>query len=459
MAFTFPLMPETHDAPTILFGPEAQLQERYVDEEVQGGKIALIAFKQIRVQKPPNCLDRMQSTFSKQVACNQRVLEAEKQIAGINCGVSHFLEDMTADEPVFVCINSSEEMKREEQAIAGQLWVQGDRQMTATNLAAPGMANRRESALLYAAAEAVTWKHASQPDEHLVGQRVIIFPKDLPQLEELLATTDPNCDPDDGHPIAYEAILRESAKFDTPPLFIKEDSEYITSDPILAANVPEWLAQSRQVATGGRRRVLEDGDDVMSSSDEDDPNMKPDKEKGMYTEGMDPKKGPVHLTPAQAMTQRFNAKATREAGFPEPTQSFRLSTDAHIEADEASGLVGGFGKLMARLRDAISPSSSRTPTPITSDNEDQDEMTEDQKRLARFGKRKAAFSREPADQPKGAKAPTPTKGQVKAQESPETKVSYPIVTRSQAIRAGSLRPGGGSGQTGTCVAQGNPLKT
>jgi hypothetical protein len=54
MAFTSPLMPETHDAPTILFRPEAQLQERYVDEEVQGGKIALIAFKQIGAQKPPN---------------------------------------------------------------------------------------------------------------------------------------------------------------------------------------------------------------------------------------------------------------------------------------------------------------------------------------------------------------------------------------------------------------------
>jgi hypothetical protein len=98
----------------------------------------------------------MQSTFSKQVAYNQRVLEAEHQVAGINCGVSHFLEDMAVDEPVFMCINSSEEMKREEQAIAGQLWVQGDSQMTATNLPAPGMANTRDSALLYAAAEAVT---------------------------------------------------------------------------------------------------------------------------------------------------------------------------------------------------------------------------------------------------------------------------------------------------------------
>jgi hypothetical protein len=205
MAFTFPLLEEVQDEPRILFGPEAQLQEWYVDEEVQGGKIALIAVKQLRAQKPPNYLDRMQSTFSKQVAYNHRVLEAESQIAGINCDVPHFLEDMSIDEPVFVCINSSEEMKREEQAIAGQLWVQGDRQMTASNIAPEGMANTRDSALLYAAAEAVTWNHASQPDSPRKGQRVIIFPKDLPQLEEFLATSDPNVDPEDGHPLAYEA--------------------------------------------------------------------------------------------------------------------------------------------------------------------------------------------------------------------------------------------------------------
>jgi hypothetical protein len=71
MAFTFPLLEEVHDEPYTLFGPEAQLQEPYVDEEVQGGKIALIAFKQMRAKKPPNYLDRMQSTSSKQVAYNQ----------------------------------------------------------------------------------------------------------------------------------------------------------------------------------------------------------------------------------------------------------------------------------------------------------------------------------------------------------------------------------------------------
>jgi hypothetical protein len=279
----------------------------------------------------------MQSTFSKQVAYNQRVIDAEQSIAGINCGVPHFLEDLTADEPVFVCINRSEEMKRAEQALAGQLWIQGDRQMTATNVPAPGRANTRDSALLSAAAEAVSWNHASQPDTEREGQRIIIFPKDLPQLEVFLMSTDPNDDPEDGHPIAYETILRESAKFKIAPLFVMEDSAYVTEDPVLSASVPEWLAKSRQIATGGRRRVLEDGADVLNSSDEDDEKMVADEEHGMYTAGMDPKAGPMHLSTSQAASQRFYAKATRAAGFPEPPMSFRLSTDAQtMEEAEAA---------------------------------------------------------------------------------------------------------------------------
>jgi hypothetical protein len=39
MAFTFPLLDEVHDAPQRLFGQEAQFQEGYADEEVQGGKV------------------------------------------------------------------------------------------------------------------------------------------------------------------------------------------------------------------------------------------------------------------------------------------------------------------------------------------------------------------------------------------------------------------------------------
>jgi hypothetical protein len=126
-----------------------------------------------------------------------------------------------------------------------------------------------------------------------------------------LSSCDPNVDPEDGHPIAYEAILRESQKFETAPLFLREDCPLVLNDPLLAANVPEWLAKSKQVATGNRRRVLENGADVMSSSDEDDPKMKPDELTGVYTEGMDPRLGPVRLTQAQVAAQKAAARAPK----------------------------------------------------------------------------------------------------------------------------------------------------
>jgi hypothetical protein len=155
-------------------------------------------------------------------------------------------------------------------------------------------------------------------------------------LDDSLSTCDPNVDSEDGHPIAYEAILRESQKFENTPLFLREDCDAVSNNPLLAANVPEWLAKSKQVATGNRRRVLEDGLDVMSSSDEDDPNMQPDKLTGMYTAEMDPKAGPHKLSQAEASRQRVAAKAIRAAGFPDPIQSFRLSTDAQSFPSEAA---------------------------------------------------------------------------------------------------------------------------
>jgi hypothetical protein len=117
MAFANPTLPDAriHEEPSILSGPGRLLQERYDDPEVQGGKIALTAFKQMRAQKPPNGLDRMRSTYLKQVAYNQRVIEAENEIAGINCDVADFLSGMTLDpeEQLVICVNGSEEMKRQ----------------------------------------------------------------------------------------------------------------------------------------------------------------------------------------------------------------------------------------------------------------------------------------------------------------------------------------------------------
>jgi hypothetical protein len=99
-----------------------------------------------------------------------------------------------------------------------------------------------------------------------------------------------------------------------------------------------------------------------------------------------------------------------------------------------------------------------TPTIIFGAGHRLQEMTEDQKRYARIGKKKATASQKALAVQKPvpeAKASKPVNGQ----ESPETKVSHPMQTRRQASRAGGLRSGGGSGQTDTCVASFNPSKT
>jgi hypothetical protein len=147
--------------PTLLFGPGAHQQDRYDDPEVQGGRIALIAVKQLRVQKPPSFLDRMQSTFLKQVAYNQRIMKAEEEISGINCDVADFVSQMSLDpaEEVIICVNGSQEMKKGERAMAGQLWIQGDRMMTASNPVFDKMSNTRDFAVLTAVAEAIVWKN------------------------------------------------------------------------------------------------------------------------------------------------------------------------------------------------------------------------------------------------------------------------------------------------------------
>jgi hypothetical protein len=159
-AVSVPPIPDNEigNLPTLLLGPGAHQQDRYDDPEVQGGRIALIAVKQIKVQKPPNVLDRMQSTYLKQVAYNQRIMKAEEEISGINCDVADFVSQMTLDpaEDVIICVNGSQEMKKGERAMAGQLWIQGDRMMTASNPAFDEMSNSRESAILSAAAEAIS---------------------------------------------------------------------------------------------------------------------------------------------------------------------------------------------------------------------------------------------------------------------------------------------------------------
>jgi hypothetical protein len=79
-------------------------------------------------------------------------------------------------EEMIICVNGSEEMKRNETAMAGQLWIQGDRKMAAANPPFEGMANTKESAILSAVAEAVAWKNeALEPEDPLEKANGLLF--------------------------------------------------------------------------------------------------------------------------------------------------------------------------------------------------------------------------------------------------------------------------------------------
>jgi hypothetical protein len=130
LVLTFPPQTDEQFAPDLaryLLGGILQ-EERYPDPEVQGGKIALVEVQQELVQKPPNTLDHMHSSFLKQVAYDQRVFKAEDATASINTELADFLLKFSADpaDQVVICVSAGEQMKRHERAVAGQLWMQGD---------------------------------------------------------------------------------------------------------------------------------------------------------------------------------------------------------------------------------------------------------------------------------------------------------------------------------------------
>jgi hypothetical protein len=384
---------------------------------------------------------------------------------------------MSFDEPVYVCINSSKEF-RDEQAVSGQLWIQGNRHLTTFTTVPEGMADTTDSVLLAATAEAMVWTHASQPpDEPKKGERIIVFPKELSQLEDFLSTCDPDVDPEDGHPIAYAKILEESQKFEITPRLIKEDSEAVANDPILSANVSEWMSAAQQVTTGSRKRVLEDGRDVENSEDEDDEDMKPDELHEMYTSEMDPEAGPKKLTAAEAAYQRMAGKAMKQfpPSKPEPTsEPVAPRSDSPIEpwmnekerriAETAARKLAENPVIIPKAppRSSSSPSINAPPKKSVEPTI-QAPAKAPPLDIKPTSKSKAAASpRASADQPTGAKAPTRKKGQ----ESPETKVSSPpMATRRRTkqddgSRAGGFRGVAGSGRTEIGVDPvGPPSKT
>jgi hypothetical protein len=522
LAFSVSPLPDDQigNLPTLLFGPWSHIQEPYDDPEVQGGKIALIAFKQKRVQKPPNFLDRMQSTFLKQVAYNQRIVEAENEISGINCDVADFVAGMTLDpaDELVMCVTGSLEMKRNETAMAGQLWMQGDRMMTASITAYDGMSNSKEAAILPAVAEAVVWKNdALELDGPRKGQRVDIYPKELTQLDIVLSSGDPNADAESGHPIAYQEVLAAAQSYEHPPIFLREDSERITSDALMSSEVPKWMCMAERVATGSRRRVLENGPDTWHSDDEAIEDVLPDEEHDMHTSEMDPKKGPMKIPQTEAARQRAAANALKQLKSQPPRpqtpvggssdnddpdgsdmiwsksrQTFRKNKAKVLFDSEAGNSIVSSPQLsqITTILRVSSPEPTRQPTPLTSPvNSDDEGMSEDQRRQVERAKRMESRSVPRSGSAPDAKASSlrakaaaqlallapellpeakaPLK-LLKGQESPGTKVPpkpapdpHPMATRRQrqASGAGCLRSGGGSGQTDTCVVLYNPSKT
>jgi hypothetical protein len=212
-------------------------------------------------------------------------------------------------------------------------------------------------------------------------------------------------------------------------------------------------------------------------------------ELGMYTAEMDPKLGPKTLSAQEAARQRAVANALKVS------QSGFTTSTADVGSDFGNSIVSS---------QVSSPQPTRQSTQVHS--EDEDEMTEDQRRVVAHAKKcsgkvprctsapgtrpppKSAPAREPhgngtpgsrsraeagpsqkvpepskaAAPPRAPAAKTKSKGDV-GQESPGTKVPahdpHPMATKLHASRAGSLRPGGGLGPTDTCVDLFNPSKT
>jgi hypothetical protein len=67
------------------------------------------------------------------------------------------------------------------------------------------------------------------------------------------------------------------------------------------------------VATGNRRRVLENGPDIWHSDDEAKEDVVPDEEHNMHTSEMDPKKGTVKISQYEAARKPAAASALKAA--------------------------------------------------------------------------------------------------------------------------------------------------
>jgi hypothetical protein len=152
---------------------------------------------------------------------------------------------------------------------------------------------------------------------------------------------------------------------------------------------------AERIATGSRPRVLEDGPDTLHSDEDAEEDVEADKELGMYAPGMDPKLGPKKLTKAEAARQlaaahalKSQASSCSESDNPDGFDmrySHSRKTFVKNAAKDLSDSEAGNSIITSPVS---SSTSTRPPTPANSD--DEQEMTEDQKRLLAGARKRSA---------------------------------------------------------------------
>jgi hypothetical protein len=263
------------------------------------------------------------------------------------------------------------------------------------------------------------------------------------------------------------------------------------------------LNTAAQVSVGSRNLVSETGPGAMNSSDEDSPEEEHGEcFTGVYTHGL---KAPVTLSQSEVARQKAASEAYKQVGYGKWINSdATASTSSDCSSAATSDVSSSDAHQTVLWPSRFDPPSGGSPsgdasrrgTLVNSDNEDQEEMTEDQKRCQlprsstpvesvpqkvqpprrvtpvapsgisvpvdppspRRGKGKAAARSKVAAAPE-PQVPAKGAGKKASTRTADQEATNPMVTRQKASGAGGLRGVGGSGKKDTCGANGTPSKS
>jgi hypothetical protein len=201
-----------------------------------------------------------------------------------------------------------------------------------------------------------------------------------------------------GHDIAYAKIMEECSGWcaDCRPIFVREGSEAIGNWPVLAEKVSIWMEDAKLIAVGGYKQVLEDGQDRGSSDSDSEHGDHGDEmsNESMYTpemlgpDGTPKNGGPQRLSSTQALALRAAARSAPSSSGPSRTRTPSTSTT------EGEDSVDEWYREHPEVPKCGKEVSSRLPTPLNSDNEDEEEYrSKDQTRCLSPAKRMAGRAR------------------------------------------------------------------